>query len=564
MRYSQIVALKILATSCGARLRYGLAGLAGLLVSLGFAPANISGAAWIGPGLMLFCALGASPRRAFALGLTSGFVCSLCSLSWLLAMPFAWHGIPLAPALGWAALSAYCGVYTGVWVWFCWRIFPGSICEAGLSPAEAVERILSTPLWKRIGWALLCAAAWTALELMRGRFLGGFPWNFLGTSQYRMLPLIQMAAFTGVFGLSFLMVWFSVALGGAMISLARRPGTERIWGEMALPLLAVAAAMGFGMSRFAEKSGPARTLRVALVQPSIPQTLIFDPNGDAQRFQEVMDLSEKAMASKPDLLIWPESGVPDLTTDEQEAVGRMLEKHSAWLLFCEDSAESLADASTVYFNSAFLVSPKGMIEAIYHKRRLVIFGEYIPLVRWLPFLKWLTPVGTGFTPGQRVVSFDMTEPSAHLSPLICFEDSFADEAREHTAANTDFLVNLTNDGWFGKGAAQWQQAASAVFRAVENGLPMVRCANNGVTCWVDARGRLRQVEETGGNIYGPGFMTAEVPLQNGKEGRPTFYNQHGDVFAGVCGAASVCAGSVLFRKRGLSRGRGTVSPKQDI
>lgn len=532
-------------------LRYGLAALAGVLISLSFAPVNFAGAAWAGPGAMLFCALGASGRRAFALGLTAGFAGFLCSLCWLLAMPFAWHGIPLAPALGWAALSAYCGLYTGAWVWFCWRIFPASICGKGLSPTEAIERFVTTPLWKRVRWALVSAAAWTALEMMRGRFLGGFPWNFLGTSQYRMLPLIQMASFTGVFGISFLMVWFSVALAGAMITLARRPATQRVWGEMGLPLLAVAGAVGFGMTRFAEPAPeprvPEPVLKVALVQPSIPQTLIFDPNEDARRFQQVMDLSEKALASQPDLLVWPESAVPDLSPEEQDAVGRLLAKHSAWLLFCEDSAETLTNGGMVYFNSSFLVNPKGMVEAIYHKRRLVIFGEYIPLVHWLPFLKWLTPVGEGFTPGKEVVSFDMTQPQAHLSPLICFEDSFPEEAREHTAANTDFLINLTNDGWFGAGAAQWQQAASAVFRAIENGLPMVRCSNNGVTCWIDALGRVRQVEEPGGNIYGPGFMTAEIPIHD-RDGRPTFYNQHGDVFSWLCGIASLAAGSVLFRK----------------
>ena len=101
------------------------------------------------------------------------------------------------------------------------------------------------------------------------------------------------------------------------------------------------------------------------------------------------------------------------------------------------------------------------------------------------------------------------------STLICFEDMFPQLAREYVQDDTDFLVNLTNDGWFGEGAAQWQQAAAAVFRAVENGVPLVRCCNNGVTCWVDAPGRVRQIfTDQTGSVYGAGAMTIELPLSH--------------------------------------------------
>jgi apolipoprotein N-acyltransferase len=99
--------------------------------------------------------------------------------------------------------------------------------------------------------------------------------------------------------------------------------------------------------------------------------------------------------------------------------------------------------------------------------------------------------------------------------------------------DTDFLVNLTNDGWFGEGAAQWQQAAAAVFRAVENGVPLVRCCNNGLTCWADATGRLREIfKDATGSVYGAGFMTIEIPVGGKRE--PTFYNRHGDWFGWSC------------------------------
>jgi apolipoprotein N-acyltransferase len=224
--------------------------------------------------------------------------------------------------------------------------------------------------------------------------------------------------------------------------------------------------------------------------------------------------------------------------------------HSAWLIFSGDSAELTASGETNYYNSSFLVNPAGGVEAIYHKRRLVIFGEYIPLLRWLPFLKWLTPIIGGFTPGDRVVPFSLTNLSAKTSVLICFEDMFPHEAREHVEADTDFLINLTNDGWFGNGAAQWQQAASAVFRAIENGVPLVRCCNNGLTCLIDAQGRMKEILHKNGDVYGPGFITPKIPLRDPGERRQTIYNEYGDWFGWSCCAVSGILLLLLTLKRG--------------
>jgi apolipoprotein N-acyltransferase len=216
----------------------------------------------------------------------------------------------------------------------------------------------------------------------------------------------------------------------------------------------------------------------------------------------------------------------------------LLASHPVWLIFSGDSAELLPSGQTAEFNSSFLVSPGGMTEATYHKRRLVIFGEYIPLVNVLPFLKWLTPIGSGYTPGDRVVPFDLPSLGAKTSVLICFEDMFPHEAREHVQEDTDFLINLTNDGWFGEWAEQKQQAACALFRAVENGVPLVRCCNNGLTCWIDPQGRIREIENAGGSIYGPGFITPEIPLRVPGQRAQTIYNRYGDWFGWSCCAVS--------------------------
>jgi apolipoprotein N-acyltransferase len=519
--------------------RYGLATLAGLLLSAAFAPLEIAGAAWAGAGLMLFCSLGESGAKAFRIGFVAGFVYFLCGLSWLLNIPYTWYGIPLAPGLGWIALSAYCGLYFGLWVWFCWKIFPAPDAKATeTSFAAIVDQFLAVPWLKRAEWSLFCAVAWTALEMARGRFLGGFPWNFLGSSQYKLLPIIQIASITGVYGVSFMIVWFSVAVSGALLVLARQPSTPAIWGQAALPLLTLSCIAAYGMVKTLGNPAPAREIKVGLVQPSIPQTLIWDTNENAMRFQQVLDLSEKALGAKPDLLLWPESAAPDLGPENQQAIKRLMAGRSAWLIFSGDSAELSSAGETNYYNSSFLFGPEGSIEAIYHKRRLVIFGEYIPLLHWLPFLKWLTPIIGGFTPGDRPVTFNMTNLPAKTSVLICFEDMFPQEAREHVDDDTDFLINLTNDGWFGKGAAQWQQAAGAVFRAIENGVPLVRCANTGLTCWIDAQGRVHDILREADSIYGRGFIDSKIPLRAPGERTRTLYNQYGDKFGWICCAVA--------------------------
>jgi apolipoprotein N-acyltransferase len=206
------------------------------------------------------------------------------------------------------------------------------------------------------------------------------------------------------------------------------------------------------------------------------------------------------------------------------------------------------------FNSSFLVSPKGHLVASYRKRRLVIFGEFIPFARWLPFLESWTGMGS-FTPGKEPTPFRVPDLHFKTAVLICFEDVFPHEVRDHVEPDTDFLLNLTNNGWFGESAAQWQHAANAVFRAVENGLPLVRCANNGLSCWVDARGQMHDVFFSGSrDIYGAGFKLVPVPLLGGRSRTPTFYTKHGDVFGWSCLAWAAFLVTRAFLRRRASVG----------
>jgi apolipoprotein N-acyltransferase len=535
------------------RARLALAIVAGLLLAAAFPKIGVAGFAWIAPGLILAAAAGVDGRRAFRLGYVAGLVHYLISLYWLLHIPVN----KIAPVTAWLLLSGYLALFSAMWVWLCWRMCPGSSKDGGPGISGALDRLVTAGWMQRASWAISCAAIWVTWEMVQARLFTGFPWNLLGASQAQMLPIIQVAAYAGVYGVSFLAVWFAVSVLCAAAVLLRRSPIPKSWSaDVLLPLLAIVGVVTVGFSRVTRPSDTSASLKVALVQPSIPQQWVWEPEESAKRFQQLLQLSETALTNKPDLLVWPEAAVPGLVrldTNINQAVTSLVRRHKVWLVLGADDAVPRENASDPFkfdsFNSSFLINPEGEFAAAYRKRRLVIFGEYIPLVRWLPFLERWTGMGS-FTPGTGPVTFVAPDLQLKTSVLICFEDVFPHLVREYVEDDTDFLLNLTNNGWFGESAAQWQHAANAVFRAVENGLPLVRCANNGLTCWVDARGRMKEVYFPGTkDVYGPGFKIVEVPLLDRKR-PPTFYRRHGDLFGWSCVAWSALAvgRSFLWRR----------------
>jgi apolipoprotein N-acyltransferase len=522
--------------------RYLLASASGLLLALAFPKFSIAGLAWIAPGILLFSAAGCSGRTAFRTGFAGGYCFYLATLYWLLHIP-----VPFLPILGWLALSAYVAIYVGLWTWLSWKVFPTTLPLTIYPWDVATLDTLLASSWKtRALWSTKCAAIWVALEMVLGRFISGFPWEFLGVSQYKMLPLIQISSVTGVYGVSFLIVWFSVALMLTVVAIVRHPSARAAWSsEIALPLIAVTLATVLGFRAIRRQPTDRPTVKIALIQPSIPQTLIWDERENANRFQQLLKLSEEALAAKPDVMVWPEASVPNMLRHHDAtsaAITGLVRKSNVWAILGSDDAEYRAgslEREIDYFNSAFAISPDGALEGRYIKRQLVIFGEYMPFVEWLPFLRKISPAGeAGFTAGKEPAPFRLDNLGVIASVLICFEDTFPHLVREYIRSDTDFLVNLTNNGWFGESAAQWQHAAAAAFRAVENRVPLVRCANNGLTCWVDETGAMHDIYFPGSaNIYQAGFKISNVPiLSPGETRRLTFYTRHGDVFGWSCAA----------------------------
>jgi apolipoprotein N-acyltransferase len=547
--YSLLFQAKSFLNELFIRSRYLAAIGAGLLLASAFTKPAIAGSAWIAPALMLACAFGKCGGDSFRIGCVAGLSFWLTSLYWLLHMPVAGY-----PILGWIALSAYLALYPGIWVW----LLAGKIGEGD---------------WARRNlWSLIGAGVWVALEMVRARLFGGFPWNFLGASQYQMIPLIQIASITGVYGVSFLVVWVSLSFYSAVRMIFRQPETRLVWqAEISLPLTVVILLFAFSFAQMGDENPTGPALRVTLIQPSVPQTLIWDESENTNRFRQLLQLSESALANQSDLLIWPESAVPEFDDASYAAITNLIRAHRVWLILNAEDDVPRADlknpATYDAFNAAFLLDPAGHFDGVYHKQKLVIFGEYIPLVRWLPFVKWFTPITGGFAAGNEPVQFELRIANKELrttnspfeirnsafvtaSPLICYEDMFPQVARGAVRDNTDFLVNLTNDGWFGQSAEQWQHMAGAVFRAVENGVLLVRCCNNGVTCWIDAHGRVREIfRDNTGSVYGAGALTIDLPLE---KHAPTFYNRHGDWFGWGCVGFALIALARKCKARGIT------------
>jgi apolipoprotein N-acyltransferase len=476
-------------------------------------------------------------------------------LHWLLNIPVV--GFPI---LGWVLLSAFLALYEGTWMWLI----------ADLTYITFAKEHRDKCSWLgRLKWTLFGAAAWVAVEIIQARLLSGFPWNLVGASQYNLIPLIQIASITGIYGVSFVVVWFSLSLFAAVNVLFDKPASRYAWlAEIILPLFIVLGLFLFGMARLRTARDDARpTIRVTFVQPSIPQTMIWNEADDDLRFQQLINLTTQALTNETDLLLWPEAAVPKRIRyhpELLEPIAEITRSNRVWMIVGSDDAEPAPHPRKAddvdYFNSSFLISPDGQLAGRYCKRNLVMFGEYVPLVRWLPFLTWFVPGSAdsvGFSPGERVTPFALErqarsegEPAKRVrtATLICFEDVFPQLVPEYVGDQTDFLINLTNDGWFGEGSEQWQHAAAATFRAVENDIPLLRCCNNGLTCWIDSRGRIRQTfRDTKGTIHGAGVMTSQIPVLSPGETRDrTFYNKYGDWFGWTC--VGVAALSVLAKR----------------
>ncbi len=471
-------------------LRWLAALASGGLLALAFPPLEWSQCAWAALLPLLVAVAGSAPRMAFELGFAAGAVFWFFNLAWLRRL----LETAVAPApllvLAWALLAAYCALYTGafacLWSW-------------------VFDRVGKRGLRGSLAALLAAPAIWIGLEYLRGA-LGayGFAWNGLGVSQYRHLPLLQTARWTGVYGLSGLIVLLNA---GMALSLLRHLPGRRVLAnpggagprfralhlELWVGLAFLTCAVLMGMRVLRQPLPEGRFWTVAAVQPAIPQAGKWDDVRVAWIIDRLDRLTREALRAqpRPDLILWPETTTPGPTTEEgvsRDCVLSLLTNGVPILVGAVDIRGGPNDRQRL-FNSALLYVPNEGLVAWYDKQRLVPFGEFLPLESVFPILSRWSPLDISCTFGQTNTVFrEKNQPP--FGVLICFEDTLARLTRTFVRHGARLLVNLTNDAWFDRTAGPQQHLSHSVFRAVETGMPLIRAANSGVTALVDGRGRI--------------------------------------------------------------------------
>ena len=388
--------------------------------------------------------------------------------------------------------------------------------------------------WLRPGWprVLGFAGAWVLSELLRGEAFSGFPWNLIGTAwAFHELPM-QAASLFGTHGLSLL----TVLLGGI--------AGLRGWRPAALGTGLVAALLGFGAWRLAQPEPAAPGVGLVVVQGNVAQDLKWD---EAQRrpiFERYLALTTEAAAraaaerpGRPVVVVWPETASPFLLAQDPEAMrlaAASLPPGATLLAGTVRADFDSAGRPLRLFNSMVALGADGRLAAVYDKAHLVPFGEYMPLGGVLPIR--LVTGGMDFSAGPGPVTLALPGLPAP-SPLICYEVIFP--GRVTAAERPGWLVNITNDAWFGHSAGPHQHFAAARLRAVEEGLPLVRAAQTGISAVVDARGRV----QAGLGLGETGVLVATLPAAE----RRTWFARRGRLAAFLV-AISFIAGAVLLTR----------------
>ena len=537
----------------------------GLLYTACFAPFNFTWLCWFAltPLIAAIWFSGKELRHRWLRNLLLGYVAGL-TFFWT---AFSW--LTTVTVLGWFVLQFYMAIYFAFWAWFC-----------GLLQPRETRRESSSTKWDRMltqargaaptsgsSWtkstnnfvlAFLLAAAWVTQEWMRGWVFSGFGWNGLGVALHDTWPLIQIAEFTGVAGLSFMVVFANVIAVTTVCRLILEASTRTVRPhfDLTLTLAAIVGVLTFGL-RATQVSQPTKSLRVAAVQPNVPQTQKFDPQFTRKIFDQFQRLSEIALRANPplDLLIWPESSMPGPVLAERES--------HQFVMDLAASAESDILLGTIdeengdVYNAALLVSDGGEQVQVYRKLHLVPFGEFVPGRHRVPLLARIVgdQVPGDFKAGEDHTVFELTNSEVKVAPLICFEDTIGELTRRFVLpreANpgANLLVDITNDGWFLHSAGSHQHLANAIFRCVETRRPMVRAANTGVTCFVNEFGRVTQkLQNDTGSTFTEGVLTGEVKVPT--EHELTFYTRHGELFAKLCAAVTAIAVVVRIALRRL-------------
>lgn len=373
--------------------------------------------------------------------------------------------------------------------------------------------------WKRV---LVFAAFWTLAEFARGHVLTGFPWNLIAYAWDGVDPIRQAAAWVGAYGVSLLTVAV-LAMPAAIIAIkqgGRRDRSGQRATAFAACVLAIIGAAGWLRLQGATgATEPGVTLR--LVQPNIQQTLKWDPAARIANFRQLLELSARPSATRINAVIWPESATAFVLEREpklRDAAVAILPP-GAVLITGTPRVTNDSDGMTRYWNGMVALDERNQVVGTFDKFHLVPFGEYVPL-RWLLPIDKVVPGAADFSPGPGPQAIELPGLPP-VGPLICYEGIFPGAVVDRNN-RPSWLLSLTNDGWYGYSTGPFQHFAQTAWRAVEEGLPIVRVANTGISGVVDAYG----LKQTTLGVQETGILDVKLPTPLN---RKTIYGILGDV-----------------------------------
>lgn len=488
-------------------------------------------------------------------------------LTWLLDGCHAQHG-SLAPRLKCAALLGFWfgfGYFLAGLYWIAeaflvepwrhgWLIpFVMTAMPGGMALFYAAACAFAMLLWlPRAGRVFALAIALGLAEFARGHLFTGLPWNLLGYGLLGTLPLMQLAALFGVYALSILAVLLFVSpfaiFAPAGSGLGGGGGTAAL---AAVLLLLLGLGYAWGERRLAGAAETGTGVRLRIVQANIDQAEKWRPENSAEIFTDYLDLTKSGASGLTgiDIVIWPETAVPFLLADSPDAllaIGAALPDGTSLVVGSGRLVETSAadsDPEQHVYNSLLVIDDQGRVIGDYDKIHLVPFGEYLPFQDFLESfgVMQLTGVRGGFSFGSGPRR--LAVPGAPTAvPLICYEIIFPDEVTEK-GERPGWLLNVTNDAWFGSSAGPYQHFHQARVRAIEQGLPLARAANTGISAVIDAYGRI--LAEIG--LGETGVIDADLP----KVGPQTPYAQFGIVLE-ISALALAIAGWLACRVQGLT------------
>jgi apolipoprotein N-acyltransferase len=473
-----------------------------VLLILSFPKINQAYFTWIALVPILYALEGKSAYQSFIAGLLCGYIFYTGLIYWIVVVTTTYGGLNYP---------------VGIFVMLLLVTYLSLYCGLAFSLARFIEEKTSCAL------PTILPFIWVALEYLRSFLFTGFPWESLGYAHYQSRLVIQCADITGVYGISFLIVY----VNASVYLLLRGIAVKKIpWKESVLATLMLIVALSYGTWRLAtikKATAAAGKIQCGLIQGNIDQGIKWNRTYRNQVIARHQQLSREALYPNTRLLIWPESSTPfyfQSEIDYQQAIFDIISDKDVFLLLGSPSMEE-RNGKLHNFNSAFLLSPSQKIAGKYDKKHLVPYGEYIPLKRFFPFINKMVAGIGDFSSGSTITLLHL--PEASFGVLICYEIIFPDLTRRFVKKGAQFLVNITNDAWFGKTSAPYQHLSMAVVRAIENRRWIARAANTGISAFIDATGAIKSATP----LFTESFLTGTIGIVDVQ----TFYTTYGDIFA---------------------------------